>query len=58
MGNRKKKKNQGLKFAQDARRKQEIAQHGRLLSMRPAVAHKSKKLYDRKESKKELSREI
>lgn len=57
MGNRK-KKNQGLLFAQDARRKQEIAQHGRILSMRPTVAHKSKKLYDRKQNKKELSSEI
>lgn len=51
-----KKKNQNLAYAQDARRKNEIEQHGKLLSLRPTVAHKSKKTYDRKLQKKELSR--
>ena len=51
-----KKKNKNLAFAQDARRKNEIEQHGKLLSLRPTVAHKSKKNYDRKQNKKELSR--
>lgn len=54
----KKKKNNNLAYAQDARRKTEIEQHGKLLSLRPSVTHKSKKTYDRKENKKELSKLI
>lgn len=49
------KKNKNIAYAQDARRKTEIAQYGKLLSLRPSICHKSKKTYDRKNQKKELS---
>lgn len=51
----KKKRNQNLKFAESARRKNEIEQYGRLLSLRPSVVHKSKKNYNRQKNKKEAS---
>lgn len=43
--------NQNFKYAQAARRNNEIAQYGRILSMRPSVAHHSKKAYSRKNYK-------
>lgn len=54
----KKKRNQNLCFAQDARRKNEIAQYGKLISLRPAVTHKSKKAYDRNGMKNEMTKII
>ena len=48
-----KRKNKNFKFEEDARRKQEIEQYGRLLSLRPSVVHRSKKTYNRQENKKE-----
>ena len=51
-----KKKNFHLE--EDARRKAEISQYGRLLSLRPSVYHKNKKAYDRKNNKKEVLRQM
>lgn len=51
----KKKRNQNLKFAESARRKNEIEQYGKLLSLRPSVVHNSKKTYNRQKNKKEAS---
>lgn len=50
-----KKKTKNFNFQEDARRKMEIEQYGKLLSLRPSVCHKSKKVYDRKQNKKEVS---
>lgn len=36
-------------FAENARRNNEIAQYGKLVSLRPSIAHKSKKTYSRKD---------
>lgn len=46
-----KTKNINFTMAQAIRRKNEIAQYGCLLSMRPSVTHKSKKIYSRKNYK-------
>lgn len=40
------------KFAEKARRENEIKEYGKLLSLRPGKVHKSKKDYSRKENKK------
>jgi len=48
-----KRKTKNFNFEEDARRKAEIEQYGKLLSLRPSVVHKSKKKYDRKAYKKE-----
>lgn len=53
----KKKKNK-FAYAEDARRKEEIARYGKIVSLRPSVTHKSKKTYDRKENKKETLRQL
>lgn len=53
-----KQKTNNFHFVEDARRKHEIEQYGRLLSLRPSVVHKSKKVYDRKNNKKELSKHL
>lgn len=45
----KKKKN---KFAEKARRENELKEYGKLLSLRPGKIHKSKKDYNRQENKK------
>ena len=37
------------KLAEHARRQQELEQYGRLLSLRPSIAHKNKKKYTRKD---------
>lgn len=42
-------KNQNVTFAERARRTNEIAQYGRLLSLRPSVVHNTKKNYSRKD---------
>lgn len=52
---KKKTKNSNFNFVEDARRKQEIEQYGKMVSLRPSVVHKSKKIYNRKNNKKELS---
>ena len=51
----KQKKLTNFSFAQEARRKQEIEQYGRILSLRPSSVHKSKKDYNRQKMKKETS---
>lgn len=53
-----KKKQNKTAFAEQARREQEIAQYGKILSLRPSVVHKSKKTYNRRNNKKEISRQI
>lgn len=55
---KRKKKNGNFSLAQEARRKNEIEQHGKLISLRPSIVHKSKKIYSRKGMKKELSNQI
>lgn len=47
----KKKKYNAIKSACKADREREIALYGKLVSMRPSRAHKSKKMYDRKKYK-------
>lgn len=47
----KKKKYNSIKAACKADREREIAFYGKLVSMRPSRAHKSKKKYDRKKYK-------
>lgn len=51
-------KHKNFHFQEDARRRMEIEQYGRILSLRPSVAHKSKKKYDRKVMKKEVRNEL
>lgn len=53
-----KNKTKNFNFQEDARRKMEIEQYGKILSLRPSVCHKSKKAYDRKQNKKEVSRQL
>ena len=36
-------------FGEDARRKNEIAMYGKLVSLRPSIVHKTKKAYSRKD---------
>lgn len=54
----KKKKYNAIKAACKADREREIALYGKLVSMRPSRAHKSKKMYDRKKYKKDLNSEL
>lgn len=53
--NRDMKSNNGYKFAESARRANEIKQYGKILSLRPSCTHKSKKDYNRNNKKKEIS---
>lgn len=52
------KKKKNFKFEEDARRKLEIEQYGKLVSLRPSVTHKSKKTYNRQQNKKEVSNQL
>lgn len=57
----KKKKNQRFsssKAAQAARREQELADYGRILSLRPSVTHESSKDYKRAREKEIARREM
>lgn len=45
-------KKKKLKFAEKARRDQELEKYGKLVSLRPGITHKSKKDYNRQEFKK------
>lgn len=54
----KKKKYNAVKMACKADREREIALYGKLVSMRPSRAHKSKKMYDRKKYKSDLNNEL
>ena len=51
MKSAKKKKYDSIKSACKADREREIALYGKLVSMRPSMAHKSKKMYNRKKYK-------
>ena len=48
----KKKKKQNIKFAEAARREEEIKKYGKLVSLRPSRAHNSKKNYNRQRDKR------
>lgn len=52
MGKKKKKKIKVINLAEKVRRENELKQYGRLLSLRPSIEHKSKKVYNRKEKHK------
>lgn len=43
------KKNINVSFAENARRNNEIAMYGKMVSLRPSVVHSSKKAYSRKD---------
>lgn len=43
------------KFSEEARRKDEIASYGKMVSLRCSCVHKSKKDYNRQEHKKKTS---
>jgi hypothetical protein len=53
MGKKKKKKIKVTNLAEKVRRENELKQYGRLLSLRPSIEHKSKKVYNRKEKHKD-----
>jgi hypothetical protein len=53
MGKKKKKKIKVTNLAEKIRRENELKQYGRLLSLRPSIEHKSKKVYNRKEKHKD-----
>ena len=53
-----KRKTKNFKIEEDTRRKLEINQYGRLLSLRPSIVHNSKKTYNRQQNKKEASYQI
>ena len=54
MGKKKKKKKiKVTNLAEKVRRENELKQYGRLLSLRPSIEHKSKKVYNRKEKHKD-----
>lgn len=53
MGKKKKKKIKVTNLAEKVRRENELKQYGRLLSLRPSIEHKSKKIYNRKEKHKD-----
>lgn len=42
------------KFAEHARRENEIKTYGKIISLRPSCTHKSKKIYSRKTFNKSL----
>lgn len=50
---KKKKQNNSLKFAEKARRDEEIQRYGKIVSLRPSRAMNSKKQYKRKKYKYE-----
>ena len=54
----KKKKFSGQKASEKARREQELADYGRLLSLRPSVTHESSKDYKRAREKEIARREM
>jgi hypothetical protein len=53
MGKKKKKKIKVTNLTERVRRENELKQYGRLLSLRPSIEHKSKKVYNRKEKHKD-----
>lgn len=56
--NKKKMKHRKIdktKFSEEARRKDEIASYGKMVSLRCSCVHKSKKDYNRQEHKKKTS---
>ena len=53
MGKKKKKKIKVTNLAEKVRRENELKQYGRLLSLRPSIEYKSKKIYNRKEKHKD-----
>ena len=55
---KKKKAFSGLKAAEKARREAEIAEYGRVLSLRPSVVHESSKNYRRAKEKETIRREV
>jgi hypothetical protein len=54
----KKKKFSGQKASEKVRREQELADYGRILSLRPSVTHESYKDYKRAREKEIARREI
>lgn len=48
----KKKKKKKFSLAEKVRRDNELAQYGRILSLRPSIIHKNKRNYTRKEKHK------
>ena len=54
----KKKKFSGQKASEKARREQELADYGRILSLRPSVTHESSKDYKRAREKEIARREM
>ena len=48
----KKKKKKLLNLAEKIRREAELQEYGRILSLRPSIEHKSKKIYSRKRKHK------
>ena len=55
---KKKKAFSGLKAAEKVRREAEIAEYGRVLSLRPSVVHESPKSYQRAKEKETIRREV
>jgi hypothetical protein len=54
-----KKKPTNLNLAEKVRRENELETYGRILSLRPSVEHKSKKIYNRKEKhKNEINKDL
>lgn len=51
----KRRKIDKTKFSEEARRKDEIASYGKMVSLRYSCVHKSKKDYNRQEHKKKTS---
>lgn len=49
---KKRKKFNSQKASESIRRKQELEQYGKLLSLRPSIAHKDKTKYTRKQKHK------
>lgn len=49
---RKKHKYDSVKVACQIDRLRELAKYGQIVSMRPSIAHKSKKAYNRQQNKK------
>ena len=50
---KKKKKNKIKSIPEKIRREKEIETYGKLVSLRPSIEHKSKKLYSRKKKNKD-----
>lgn len=49
--NRNKRKYDSIKIACQIDRQRELEKYGRIVSMRPSIAHKSKKGYNRQQNK-------